>query len=87
VGESDFPSLGFATVGDAFQKRPNHINREFLQLQVAMVPAEGRDYRLVGLEVFFLNVTGDNPSGSWRRRLLSWRTSFGLGLTRMGLRR
>jgi hypothetical protein len=38
VGKSDFPGLGFATVGDAFQKRLNDVNREFLQLQVAMVP-------------------------------------------------
>jgi hypothetical protein len=48
VGESDFPGLGFATVGDAFQKRLYKINREFLQLSVAMVPAEWGDYRLVG---------------------------------------
>jgi hypothetical protein len=54
VGESNFPSLGFATVGDAFQKRLDKINREFLQIPVAMVPAEGRDYRLVGSQgVFF----------------------------------
>jgi hypothetical protein len=44
VGKSDFSSLGFATVGDAFQKRLNHINREFLQLPVAMVPTEWGDY-------------------------------------------
>ena len=48
VGESDFSSLGFATVGDALQKRLDKINCEFLQLQVAMVPAERRDYRLIG---------------------------------------
>ncbi len=48
VGESDFPSLGFAAVGDALQESLNEVNREFLQLQVAMVPAEGRDYRLIG---------------------------------------
>jgi hypothetical protein len=54
VGESDFPGLGFATVGDAHQESLNEVNREFLQLQVAMVPAEGRDYRLVGSQgVFF----------------------------------
>jgi hypothetical protein len=44
----------FATVGDALQKRLDKINREFLQLQVAMVPAERRDYRLIGSQgVFF----------------------------------
>jgi len=48
VGESDFPGLGFTTVCDALQKRLDKINREFLQLPVAMFPAEGRDYRLVG---------------------------------------
>jgi hypothetical protein len=48
VGEADFPSLGFATVGDTFQKRLNQINREILQLKVAMVPKEWGDYRLVG---------------------------------------
>jgi hypothetical protein len=48
VGESDFPGLGFAAVGDALHERPDQINREFLQLPVAVVPAEGRDYRLVG---------------------------------------
>jgi hypothetical protein len=48
VGEADFPRLGFAAVGDAFQKRLDQINREFLQLQVSMVPAEWGDYRLVG---------------------------------------
>jgi hypothetical protein len=54
VGESDFSSLGFATVGDALQKRLDKINCEFLQLQVAMVPAERRDYRLIGSQgVFF----------------------------------
>ena len=54
VGKSDFPGLGFATVGDAFQKRLDKINREFLQLQVAVVLTEGRDYRLVGSQgVFF----------------------------------
>ena len=54
VGEADFPGLGFAAVGDAFQKLLDKINREFLQLQVAVVPAEGRDYRLVGSQgVFF----------------------------------
>jgi hypothetical protein len=54
MGESDFSSLGFATVGDALQKRLDKINCEFLQLQVAMVPAERRDYRLIGSQgVFF----------------------------------
>ena len=54
VGEADFPGLGFTTVGDALQKRLDKINREFLQLQVAMVPAERRDYRLIGSQgVFF----------------------------------
>jgi hypothetical protein len=54
VGEADFPGLGFTTVGDALQKRLDKINREFLQLAIAMVPAEGRDYRLVGPQgVFF----------------------------------
>jgi hypothetical protein len=48
VGEADFARLGFAAVGDAFQKRLNNINREFLKLAVPMVPAERRDYRLVG---------------------------------------
>jgi hypothetical protein len=48
VGESDFPGLGLSAVGDAFQKRLNQIKREFLQIPVAVVPAEGRDYRLVG---------------------------------------
>jgi len=44
----------FATVGDALQKRLDQINREFLQLQVAMVSAERRDHRLVGSQgVFF----------------------------------
>jgi hypothetical protein len=32
----------------------DQIDREFLQLQVAMVPAEGRYYRLIGPQsVFF----------------------------------
>ena len=54
VGESNFPGLGFATVGNAFQKRLDKINREFLQFQVAMVPAERRDYRFIGSQgVFF----------------------------------
>ena len=54
VGESDFPGLGFATIGDALQKRLNNVSREFLQLKVAMVPAEGRDHRLIGSQgVFF----------------------------------
>jgi len=48
VGESDFTGLEFATVGDAFQKRLDKINCEFLKLLVAMVPAEWGDYRLVG---------------------------------------
>jgi hypothetical protein len=37
VGESDFPGLGFATVGDARQESLNEVNREFLQLSVAMI--------------------------------------------------
>ena len=54
VGESDFSSLGFAPVGDALQERLNDVNREFLQFKVAMVPAERRDYRLIGSQgVFF----------------------------------
>jgi hypothetical protein len=54
VGESDFPGLGFASVGDDFQKSLDKINREFLQLQVSMVPTEWGDYRLVGpYGVFF----------------------------------
>ena len=54
VGESDFPGLGFAPVGDALQERLNDVNREFLQFKVAMVPAERRDYRLIGSQgVFF----------------------------------
>jgi hypothetical protein len=48
VGKSDFSGLGFTTVGNALQKHLDKINREFLQLQVAMVPAEGRYYRLIG---------------------------------------
>jgi hypothetical protein len=48
VSESDFSGLGFTTVGDALQKRLDKINREFLQFQVAMVPAEGSDHRLIG---------------------------------------
>ena len=48
VGESDFLGLGFTTVGNALQKRLDKINREFLQFKVAMVPAERRDYRLIG---------------------------------------
>jgi len=31
VGESDFPGLGFAAVGDTLKKRLGQINREFLQ--------------------------------------------------------
>ena len=46
VGESDFSSLGLATVGDALQKRLDKINREFLQLPIAMVTAEGVGRRL-----------------------------------------
>jgi hypothetical protein len=54
VGKSDFPGLGFTSVGDAFQKSLDKINRDFFKLPVAMVPAEGRDYRLVGSQgVFF----------------------------------
>jgi len=54
VGEADFACLGFATVGDALQERLNNVNREFLQIKVAMVPAEGRDHRLIGSQgVFF----------------------------------
>ena len=54
VGESDFPGLGFEPVGDAFQKCLNDVNREFLYLQVAMDPAERRDYRLIRSQgVFF----------------------------------
>jgi hypothetical protein len=48
VDESDIFYLVVAAVGDALKDRPDQINREFLQLQVSMVPAEGRDYRLVG---------------------------------------
>ena len=48
VGESDFPGLRFAAVGDVFQKRLDKFNRDFLQLSVSIVPAEGRDYRLIG---------------------------------------
>ena len=87
VSEADLPRLGFATVGEALQKRLDKINREFLQFPVAMVPAEGRDNRLIGSQGVFLNATGDNPSRSWRHGLPSWRTSFGSGLTWMGLRR
>ena len=39
MGESDFPRLGFAPVGDALQERLNDVRREFLQFQVAMVSA------------------------------------------------
>ena len=54
VSESDFSGLGFTTVGNALQKRLDKINREFLQFQVAMVPAERRGYRLIGSQgVFF----------------------------------
>jgi hypothetical protein len=54
VGESDFPGLGFATVGDAHQESLNEVNREFLQLSVAMVSAKWRDYRPVAPQgVFF----------------------------------
>ena len=54
VGKSDFPGLGFAAIGDALQKCLNDVNREFLQLQVAMVSAEGGNHRLVGSQgVFF----------------------------------
>jgi len=48
VGKSDFSGLGFAAIGDALQKRLDEVNRKFLQFQVAMVPAEGRDHRLIG---------------------------------------
>jgi len=48
MGESNFAGLGFATVGDALQERLDQIDREFLQFTATMVPAEGRDYRLVG---------------------------------------
>ena len=48
MGKPDFPGLGFTTVGDALQKRLDKINREFLQLPIAMVPAEGRDHRPIG---------------------------------------
>ena len=44
VGESNFPGLGFTPVGDALQKRLDKINRQFLQLPVAMVPTEWRDH-------------------------------------------
>ena len=54
VGETDFASLGFTTVGDALHEGLDKVNREFLQFQVAMVPAEGRDHRLIGpYGVFF----------------------------------
>jgi hypothetical protein len=54
VGKSDFPGLEFATVGNVFQERLDKINREFLQLKVAMLPAEGHDHRLIGSQgVFF----------------------------------
>jgi len=59
VGESDFAGLGFAAVGDALRKRLAKINREFLRLSpVATVPAERRDYRLIGSQGVFLNATG-----------------------------
>ena len=48
VGESNFLGLGFATGGDALQKSLDKVNREFLQLPIAMVSAERRNYRLVG---------------------------------------
>jgi len=47
-GESDFQSLGFAAVSDVLQKHLDQINREFLKLQVAVVPAKWSDYRLIG---------------------------------------
>ena len=53
VVESDFPGLRFAAIGDAFQKRLDQIDREFLQLPVAMVPAERREYRLIGSQCVF----------------------------------
>jgi len=54
VGESNFSSLRFAAVGDALQEHLDKISREFLQLKVAMVSAEGRDHRLIGSQgVFF----------------------------------
>jgi hypothetical protein len=54
VGDSDFLSLGFAAVGDASQIRLNDVRREFLQLQDAMAPAEGRDHRPIRSQsVFF----------------------------------
>jgi hypothetical protein len=48
VGETDLPGLGFASVGNALQKSLDQTNREFRQFPTAMVPAERRDYRLVG---------------------------------------
>jgi hypothetical protein len=48
VDESDFFYLGVAAIGDALKESPDQINREFLQLQIAMVPAEWGDYRLIG---------------------------------------
>jgi hypothetical protein len=54
VGETDFAGLGFTTVGDVLQKSLDKVNREFLQFQVAMVPTEWGDYRLIGSQgVFF----------------------------------
>jgi len=73
--------------GDALQKRLNNGNLEPLHPQVAMVPAEGCDHRLIGLQGVFLNGTGDNPSRSLRHGILSWLTSFSLGLTGKGLQR
>ena len=52
-----------------------------------MLPAELGDYRLIGSQGVFLNGTDDNPSSSWRHRLLLWSTSFSLGLTWVGQRR
>jgi hypothetical protein len=41
VGKSDFPGLGFGTVGDALQESLDKVNREFLQLQGAVVRKKG----------------------------------------------
>jgi hypothetical protein len=86
VGESDFAGLGFATVGNALHKGMYKVNREFIQFQVAVVPAEECDYRLIGPYGVFLSGTGDSPSRSWRHRLLSRLTSFSLGLACVGQR-
>jgi hypothetical protein len=54
LGKSDFPGLGFAAVGDSFQKRLDKVNREFLQIPVAVAPAKRGDHRLIGSQgVFF----------------------------------